>query len=85
MSVSDAEEREANYFAMCLLMPESFVRAEMKKIGAIDIVDGTGIEKLARKFKVSAPLMTLRIGQLGLGIEQRTALSPASANEGKTS
>ena len=66
MSVSDAEELEANYFAMCLLMPESFVRDEIKKIGNIDAVDGTGIEKLARKFRVSVPLMTLRIGQLGL-------------------
>jgi len=82
MSISDTEEREANYFAMCLLMPESFVRSVMKKIGVIDVVDGTGIEKLARKFRVSIPLMTLRIGQLGLWTEQRAALSPASANDG---
>lgn len=66
MSVSETEEAEANYFAMCLLMPEQFVRDEIKKIGKIDAVDGTGIEKLARKFRVSVPLMTLRIGQLGL-------------------
>ncbi len=68
--MSDTEEREANYFAMCLLMPESFVRAEIKKLGTVDAVDGSGIEKLARIFKVSIPLMTLRIGQLGLWHEQ---------------
>lgn len=62
----DDMEREANYFAMCLLMPEEFVRSEIKKIGTIDVVDGTGIEKLARKFRVSVPLMTVRIGQLKL-------------------
>lgn len=68
--MSDIMEREANYFAMCLLMPESFVRAECKKIGKIDAVDGTGIKRLALKFRVSVPLMTLRLGQLGLWIEQ---------------
>ena len=57
-------DREANYFAMCLLMPEQFVHAEVKKMGGFDVEDGSKIERLARKFKVSVPLMTIRLAQL---------------------
>lgn len=63
-------EREANQFAMELLMPEEFMKAEMAKIGPFDIENEQAIKKLANKFKVSIPVITLRIGQLltrGLG------------------
>lgn len=61
---ADAMEREANQFAMELLMPTEFMKIEMAKLGHFDIEDGKAIEALAKKFKVSVPLMTLRVGQL---------------------
>ena len=64
---SDVEENEANYFAMCLLMPESFVRAEVAKMGGFDIENDRDMAKLARKFGVSSTLMATRIGQLRWG------------------
>lgn len=62
------EDAEANYFAMCLLMPEDLVRAEMKRVGAIDLADDSkneALTKLCKTFRVSASLMVLRLGQLG--------------------
>lgn len=59
-------EREANYFAMCLLMPEHFVRQEIKEIfkNGIDILEDKNIKKLADKFQVSEQLMIMRLTQL---------------------
>lgn len=64
MTDSETMEKEANLFAMYLLMPENLVRAEVKKLGGFDIEGGEGIISLAKKFKVSVPLMTLRLGQI---------------------
>jgi hypothetical protein len=64
-SEAEQQEREANLFAMCLLMPEDFVWKEIKRMGGnFDIEDGRSIKQLAEKFKVSVPVMTLRLGQL---------------------
>lgn len=57
-------EREANAFAMELLIPTDFLKAELQKIGGIDIEDDPAIAKLAHKFKVSVQVMTLRLGQV---------------------
>lgn len=57
-------EAEANAFAMALLMPAEFVRAEVKKMGGIDIEDETKLKKLAAKFRVSVPIMAVRLGQI---------------------
>jgi Zn-dependent peptidase ImmA (M78 family) len=57
-------EEEANAFAVELLMPESFVRREIQRIGGIDIDDEKTIKTLAKKFGVSPSLMAMRIGQL---------------------
>jgi Zn-dependent peptidase ImmA (M78 family) len=65
MSLTDVEEREANYFAMCLLMPEHFVRDEVAKMGGIDLTDDKPLQKLAAKFRVSVGMMAIRLGQLG--------------------
>ena len=63
----DIEEREANYFAMCLLMPEKFVREEIAKMGgSIDLADDKQIRILANKFQVSIAMMTVRLGQLAI-------------------
>ena len=59
------EEAEANQFAMCLLMPEDFVRREVKKMGGnFDIEDTKSAKQLADKFKVSLPIMMIRLGQI---------------------
>lgn len=65
MAVSDIEHREANYFAMCLLMPERFVMAEIAKMGGrVDFADDDQIAALAKKFKVSVTMMALRLGMI---------------------
>ena len=69
MTPEDAEkevmEREANYFAMCLLMPEEWLRRDVEAIGGVDIEDDVAMTKLAKKYKVSVTLMAMRLGQLG--------------------
>jgi Zn-dependent peptidase ImmA (M78 family) len=59
-------ESEANYFAMCLLMPEQFLRADFPKYRD----EGRGlenvIEALANRYKVSVVHMTIRLAQLKL-------------------
>lgn len=57
-------DAEANAFAMELLMPADFVRDELKKMGGFDIEDEKKLKKLADKFRVSVPVMTIRLGQL---------------------
>jgi Zn-dependent peptidase ImmA (M78 family) len=62
-------DAEANHFAMCLLMPEDWVRREVKRMGGnIDIGDDKAMKKLADKFKVSVTVMTLRLGQISRNV-----------------
>lgn len=63
----DTEEQEANYFAMCLLMPESFVRhdiAEMQSESPL-CFDDPRIDAMAKRYKVDIKLLMMRLGQLG--------------------
>lgn len=59
------QDKEANLFAMALLMPEKFMRQDISSVRT----EGTGMEELvdtlARKYKVSNEVMTLRLVQLG--------------------
>lgn len=65
MTDAETEEAEANYFAMCLLMPEDFVRRELKKFeGGFDIANDAHVKQLAKTFQVPASLMAMRLGQL---------------------
>lgn len=57
-------EREANEFAMHLLVPTEFLKRDLKALGGIDIEDDLQITQLAKKYKVSVQIMTLRIAQL---------------------
>jgi len=61
------QEVEANAFAMALLMPETMVKTELKKLYRRNpaIMDDQVIQVLARKFVVQEYLMTLRLHQLG--------------------
>lgn len=65
----EIEEQEANLFTVYLLMPEDLLRAEINKIGSIDIGDDKAIKKLADKFKVSVTVMTLRLGQISQNLK----------------
>jgi len=60
----ESAEAEANYFAMCLLMPEDFVRIELRKFGHFDMANDKHVKFMADKFRVPVGLMVLRIGQL---------------------
>lgn len=64
MATSDIEEREANLFAMELLMPRAFLLADIEKMGGVDIEDDAAMRKLANRYKVSVTVMALRVGQL---------------------
>lgn len=57
-------EAEANIFAVELLLPERFVRAEIQRLSGIDVDDEKTVKTLAKKFGVSPTLMAMRIGQL---------------------
>jgi Zn-dependent peptidase ImmA (M78 family) len=59
-------EAEANAFAMELLLPEKFVRAELVKVGGVDLFDREAVAKLARKFGVDPAVLAFRLGQLSL-------------------
>lgn len=64
-------EREANIFAMCLLMPEKLVRDWLKRhdVKAWDCWDCTEDDVLkifAKDFGVSMTIATLRLQQLGV-------------------
>lgn len=61
----DPREREANEFAACLLMPRDFLREDLAH-GPIDVSDDDAVRKLARRYKVSAQALTIRLMALGL-------------------
>lgn len=60
----ESEETEANIFAMELLMPTKMLEEDCKDI-TFDVESSKEIEKLAKRYAVSAQLMTIRLGQLG--------------------
>lgn len=59
-------EEEANAFARELLMPKRLVAKEIKKLGGLDLIDQRPkkLAVLARRFRVSEPLMAFRLGEL---------------------
>lgn len=57
-------QREANAFALELLVPTLFLRLDLEKLGGVDIEDERAVERLARRYKVSRQVMTLRLGQM---------------------
>ena len=57
-------DQEANAFAMELLMPADWLRADIAKLGGIDIEDDAALAKLAKKYRVSPQVMAIRIGEL---------------------
>lgn len=64
MSVLADMEAEANAFAMELLMPEPFLRADIEKLGGVAVDDEAAVTMLAKRYRVSPTVMALRLGQL---------------------
>lgn len=62
--MTDSIEREANEFAMHLLAPTSLLKRDLKALGPVDIEADETIYKLAKRYKVSAQIMAIRIGQV---------------------
>ena len=58
------QEREANVFAMELLMPEFMVRREARL--PLDAESDPEVKRLAKLFQVSVQLMTIRLADIGL-------------------
>jgi len=57
-------DAEANAFAMELLMPADWLRADIAKLGGMDIEDDAKLNRLAKKYRVSPQVMAFRIGEL---------------------
>ncbi|SNZ21673.1 ImmA/IrrE family metallo-endopeptidase [Cohaesibacter gelatinilyticus] len=56
-------EKEANAFAMELLMPEAFLREDIGQDG-IDVCDEVAVAKLAKKYQVPVNVMAGRLVDL---------------------
>lgn len=65
MTAAEQNEKEANYFAMHLLVPTEMLRAELNRLGGIDVCDDrTGaLKKLAKRFGVSETIIAFRISE----------------------
>lgn len=61
-----AAEQEANMFAMCLLMPEEWLRNDLQDKKIFDLESDAAIPALAERYDVSVQLMTLRLCQIGV-------------------
>src|SRR4051794_37208458 len=55
-------EKEANEFAMRLLVPTALLLKDMK--GGIDLADDRAVEALAHRYRVPVAVMVLRIQQV---------------------
>lgn len=62
------QDREANYFAMCLLVPEPLLRKWVEKLkregSFLDLCDDKSMLKLARVFQVSITIISMRLAQV---------------------
>lgn len=64
---TDEMEREANQFALCLLMPEQLVRAWVSKYGPpVELTEDRHLRRMARAFGVSMTMAGIRLQQLGI-------------------
>ena len=61
---TDDDEIEANLFAAEILMPRDMIANDVRRLGAIDVIDDK-ITSLAQRYRVSVQAMTLRLRDLG--------------------
>ena len=64
MTHNEVMEREADYFARCLLMPAAFVIKDLLLMGGMDVADDKQMAALAKRYQVSIAMMTLRVLEL---------------------
>jgi Zn-dependent peptidase ImmA (M78 family) len=62
-TAEDVEEIEANAFASTLLMPESFLLADLRDI-EVDTEDPRELNALAKRYEVSTQAITFRLMNL---------------------
>lgn len=60
-------EAEANYFAICLLMPEQMVHREFAKLTPAERDIDRVFVILGQRFQVSIQVVALRLHELGYG------------------
>jgi len=58
-------EVEANAFAAALLMPEDYLRNDLRD-KRFDMYDETAVRRLAQRYQVSVQALTIRLMELGL-------------------
>lgn len=63
---TESPEREANYFAQALLMPEAFLAADLKEMAFLDAIEDERLENLAGKYGVSRHMLLCRLHSVGL-------------------
>src|ERR1700730_5767847 len=61
---TDDAEREANFFAASLLMPKTFLEADLANEEYVDLLEGTFLHELARKYGVSTQALVNRLKNL---------------------
>lgn len=61
----EMNEAEANYFAMCLLLPKELV-LEYVAANPLDLADDQALRSFARKFGVTETLAAKRLSNMGL-------------------
>ena len=62
---NNTQEIEANFFAGELLVPEQMLRADIEKIGQLDVEDEVVVKKLAKRYRVSTQVIARRLFILG--------------------
>lgn len=56
-------EREANYFALHLLIPTQMLHEEVRKLGGVDLTEEAQLKKLAKIFGVTPGMIAFRLGE----------------------
>lgn len=59
------QEREANIFAIALLMPPEFIHRDMEGHPPLRLDDDPRIRQMARRYNVTEQMMTTRLVNLG--------------------
>ena len=65
-SAKPAKEKQADFFAANLLMPESFVKSDFESVTSDNVFLENDLEKMANNYQVSKEAMKYRLINLGL-------------------
>lgn len=70
---TQAQDMEANAFAMELLMPFDWI---VRDAADLCLTDDAGIAKLAKRYRVPTSVMAVRVGEVRRELEMRDAAKP---------